>query len=172
MRGGSIHSIHTAMTGETYALFRRHSVLGRLMPSEEPEFDAPAFDRGLRRSEDADGLLHQLFGIRTAGLLGSIAASAAPSFLSGLLTAAAERSLPAPLEVHPSAETVGDDTRARWNVSGADRRMPRIRGQRPASSVALLPPEPAPTWSTPSLCRTRGQAHPRCVHADRLRRKS
>lgn len=101
VRGGAIHSIHTAMTGETYALFRHHSVLGRLMPSDEPDFDATAFDQGLRRSEDPDGLLHQLFGVRTAGLLGSLSTSAAPSFLSGLLIGCELRArFPMPPEVH------------------------------------------------------------------------
>lgn len=101
VRNGAIHSIHTAMTGETYALFRRHSVLARLMPEDEPDFDAPAFDQGLRRSGQQDGLLHQLFGIRTAELLGSLSADAAPSFLSGLLIGCELRArCPLPPEVH------------------------------------------------------------------------
>lgn len=101
VRGGAVHSIHTAMTGEAYALFRHHSVLGRLMPAEEPDFNATAFDQGLRRSEDEDGLLHQLFGIRTAGLLGNLPAGAAPSFLSGLLIGCELRAKrPLPGEVH------------------------------------------------------------------------
>jgi len=85
VRDRAIASIRTAMTGETYALFRKHSVLAKLMPADEPPFDAAAFDEGLRRSGDAGGLLHHLFGVRTAGLLGQLSDTQAPSYLSGLL---------------------------------------------------------------------------------------
>lgn len=131
VRGGAIHSIHTAMTGESYALFRHHSVLGRLMPSDEPEFDAPAFDQGLRRSEDPDGLLHQLFGIRTGGLLGSISANAAPSFLSGLLIGCELRArCPLPPEVH----LIGDDRLASRYARALERLG--VRPQRHAEDLA------------------------------------
>lgn len=82
---GRIVRIRTAMTGELYAVLRRHSVLGALMPAEDGPADADAFAAGLRRSMDAGGLLHHLFGVRTTGLFGSIASEALPSYLSGLL---------------------------------------------------------------------------------------
>lgn len=85
VRDGMIQSIHTSMTGEAYALFRSHSVLARLMSAEDPPFDAAAFDKGLLRSGDAGGLLHHLFGVRTAGLLGRLSDTESPSYLSGLL---------------------------------------------------------------------------------------
>ncbi len=85
VRNHAVSSVRTAMTGETYALFRTHSVLARLMATEDPPFDAAAFDDGLRRSGDAGGLLHHLFGVRTAGLLGRLSDTQSPSYLSGLL---------------------------------------------------------------------------------------
>lgn len=85
VRDRAVSSIHTAMTGEAYALFRTHSVLARLMPAEDPLFDAAAFDEGLRRSGDAGGLLHHLFGVRTARLFDMVSDAQSPSYLSGLL---------------------------------------------------------------------------------------
>lgn len=85
VRDHAIASVRTAMTGEAYALFRNHSVLARLMPTNDPPFDTAAFDEGLRRSGDAGGLLHHLFGVRTAGLLGRLSDTQSPSYLSGLL---------------------------------------------------------------------------------------
>jgi 2-dehydro-3-deoxygalactonokinase len=82
---GAITSIRTLMTGETYGLFRTHSLLARLMPAHEPPLDLPAFDEGLMRSADPGGLLHHLFGVRTQGLLGKLPEAQAPSYLSGLL---------------------------------------------------------------------------------------
>jgi 2-dehydro-3-deoxygalactonokinase len=73
------------MTGETYAAMRRHTVLGKLMGKDDSRFDAYAFDAGLRRSAEAGGLLHHLFGVRTLGLFGRFSEAALPSYLSGLL---------------------------------------------------------------------------------------
>jgi len=85
VRDRAVASVCTAMTGEAYALFRNHSVLARLMPTDEPAFDVAGFDEGLQRSGDAGGLLHHLFGVRTAGLLGRLSEAQSPSYLSGLL---------------------------------------------------------------------------------------
>ncbi len=85
VRDGQVRRIATAMTGELYALLRQHSILGRLMPAEDVRFDGYAFDAGLKRSEDAGGLLHHLFGVRTTGLFQQFAEPALPSYLSGLL---------------------------------------------------------------------------------------
>jgi 2-dehydro-3-deoxygalactonokinase len=101
VRDHAVASVRTAMTGETYALFRNRSVLARLMPAHEPPFDAAAFDDGLRRSGDAGGLLHHLFGVRTAGLLGQLTETQAPSYLSGLLIGHEIRAqTPRPQHVH------------------------------------------------------------------------
>ncbi|TWT19165.1 2-dehydro-3-deoxygalactonokinase [Luteimonas marina] len=85
IRDGRIERIHTAMTGELYAVLRRHSILGALMPEDDSRFDAYAFEAGLRRSAEPGGLPHHLFGVRTTGLSGQFADSALPSYLSGLL---------------------------------------------------------------------------------------
>jgi 2-dehydro-3-deoxygalactonokinase len=85
VRDGNIASVRTTMTGEAYALLRNHSVLARLMAADEPPLQIPAFDEGLRRSGEAGGLLHHLFGVRTMTLLGRLSRTQSPSYLSGLL---------------------------------------------------------------------------------------
>lgn len=85
VRDGGIQRISSAMTGELYAVLRRHSILGRLMPADDSRFDAYAFDLGLKRSAQPGGLLHHLFGVRTTGLFKELADAALPSYLSGLL---------------------------------------------------------------------------------------
>jgi 2-dehydro-3-deoxygalactonokinase len=84
-RDGRIVSIATAMTGEIFAVLRRHSILGRLMSETDNGHDAAAFTAGLRRAEEGGGLLHHLFGARTRGLFGDVAEYALPSYLSGIL---------------------------------------------------------------------------------------
>lgn len=81
---GRVTRFQTHMTGEVYELLVRHSILGRLMDADAPH-DADAFDRGLARAAQPGGLLHHLFGTRTLGLTGGLAAGAQPSYLSGLL---------------------------------------------------------------------------------------
>ena len=106
VRDGRIQRIATAMTGEMYAVLRQHTILGRLMPLDDTRFDAFAFDAGLRRSEQEGGLLHHLFGVRTAGLFQQIAEPALPSYLSGLLighelrASGAFSQKPRPAQVH------------------------------------------------------------------------
>lgn len=86
VRDGAIVRISTSMTGELYALLRTHSILGRSMPEGEAPLDAAAFDAGLACSRDpAGGLLHDLFGVRTASLFGRFPPQALASYLSGML---------------------------------------------------------------------------------------
>jgi len=84
---GCIVAWRTAMTGELYALLRKHSLLAALMPAdaEQDIDDAEAFARGLAASETEGGLIHHLFGVRTRGLFGALSPGQAPAFLSGLL---------------------------------------------------------------------------------------
>ncbi|MCR6685197.1 2-dehydro-3-deoxygalactonokinase [Pseudoxanthomonas sp.] len=84
VRDGRIVRIATAMTGEVYGLLRRHSILARSMPEAEPALDPAAFDAGAADPGPA-GLLHELFGVRTAALFGRFDGDALPSYLSGLL---------------------------------------------------------------------------------------
>jgi 2-dehydro-3-deoxygalactonokinase len=101
---GAIVRISTAMTGELYALLRAHSILGQGMPNGEQVLDIDAFDAGLECSRDpAGGLLHDLFGVRTATLFARFPALALPSYLSGLLIGhelqAALVDMPAPVHL-------------------------------------------------------------------------
>ncbi len=80
---GRIAGFSTHMTGEAFAVFKAHSILGRMM--KDGVEDAGAFDAGVRRSRDAGGMLHHLFGVRSRGLFGELAETAAASYLSGLL---------------------------------------------------------------------------------------
>lgn len=85
LQDGRIRRFSTSMTGEVYALLRRHSILGKLMTEPDDRLAEDAFDGGLDRSGGPGGFLHHLFGVRTAGLFERYAADELPSFLSGLL---------------------------------------------------------------------------------------
>ncbi len=95
---GRIVELRTAMTGELYALMRRHSLLAASMPAsvDDDVDDADAFARGIDAAAGEGGLLHHLFGVRTRGLFGDLDARQAPSFLSGLLVGHELRALMPP----------------------------------------------------------------------------
>jgi 2-dehydro-3-deoxygalactonokinase len=73
----------THMTGEAFGALRGHTILGRMM-REGPADGAP-FDAGVRRSADAGGLLHHIFGARAEVLAGRLAETEAAAYLSGIL---------------------------------------------------------------------------------------
>ena len=73
----------THMTGEAFAVFKNHSILGRMM--NEGATDRAAFADGVRRATDSGGMLHHLFGVRSRGLFGELPDTASASYLSGLL---------------------------------------------------------------------------------------
>jgi 2-dehydro-3-deoxygalactonokinase len=75
----------TWMTGEFYALLRRHSILARMLPEDEPPLDSSAFDRGVAHALAGPGLLNTAFSTRTLSLFGRMAGEALPSYLSGLV---------------------------------------------------------------------------------------
>ena len=81
---GRVTVFRTFMTGEVFATLRRHSILGRLMPAEDPPFDAGTFTDGCQRAQ-AGAILHALFSARTEGLFARRPSEALPSYLSGLL---------------------------------------------------------------------------------------
>ena len=83
VEGGRIARFATHMTGEAFAVFKAHSILGRMM--KDGADDAGTFADGVRRSGTAGGVLHHLFGVRSRGLFGELADAAAASYLSGLL---------------------------------------------------------------------------------------
>ena len=83
---GRLASFSTAMTGEVYALFRRHSILARSMPPESDDaLDAVAFDEGVRRALRSCSLLQTAFGVRTRSLFDELPATSLASYLSGLV---------------------------------------------------------------------------------------
>jgi 2-dehydro-3-deoxygalactonokinase len=79
---GAITDFATFMTGESYALFRHHSLLGRL--AEEPD-DLAGFDAGLAAAADDAGILNRLFQARARVLDGVMPGAQVGPFLSGLL---------------------------------------------------------------------------------------
>jgi 2-dehydro-3-deoxygalactonokinase len=87
VEAGRILGFETHMTGESFAVLRQHSILGRLMPpaGEEQDPDDRAFAAGLERARTGGGLLHHLFGARSLGLMGDLPAAGLPAYLSGLL---------------------------------------------------------------------------------------
>ena len=80
---GRIARFTTHMTGEAFGVFKAHSILGRMM--KDGSTDAAAFEDGVRRSADAGGVLHHLFGVRARGLFGELTEAASASYLSGML---------------------------------------------------------------------------------------
>ena len=83
--GGRINRFATAMSGEFYALLREHSILARTLPVEEEAFDAEAFDRGVDRALQGEGLLQTAFSVRTLALFERLPPRAGASYLSGLV---------------------------------------------------------------------------------------
>ena len=83
VENGKITQFSTYMTGEAFAVFKGHSILGRMM--QDSVTDRDAFADGVRRSADAGGMLHHLFGVRSRGLFGELPDAASASYLSGLL---------------------------------------------------------------------------------------
>lgn len=84
MRNGQISSFATAMTGELFDLLRRHSVLAEMM-TKPADPSSRAFADGIARGYVGDDLLHVLFEVRSATLLGLRSAAEGTSFASGLL---------------------------------------------------------------------------------------
>ena len=90
IENGRIVRFATYMTGELYAVLRKHSILGRLMPDSDESplaLDLDAFDLGLSCAKNSapGDLTHQLFAARTQGLTGRLPQASLADYLSGLL---------------------------------------------------------------------------------------
>jgi 2-dehydro-3-deoxygalactonokinase len=83
IEAGRIAGFTTHLTGEAFAALRGHTILARMM--RDGATDPVAFDQGVTRSGDWDGLLHHVFGARTLALTERMAESATASYLSGIL---------------------------------------------------------------------------------------
>jgi 2-dehydro-3-deoxygalactonokinase len=82
VEAGSLIDFATFMTGESYGLYRQHSLLARL--AAEPD-DLSGFDRGLADAADPAGLLNRLFQARARVLDGAMTGEEVGPYLSGLL---------------------------------------------------------------------------------------
>jgi 2-dehydro-3-deoxygalactonokinase len=93
VEGGRITALHTAMTGEVYAVLKQHSILGAGMADASAPAangtsgadDSAAFELGLASSRETGGLLNHLFSVRSRGLFGDLSPAQAAPYLSGLL---------------------------------------------------------------------------------------
>jgi 2-dehydro-3-deoxygalactonokinase len=86
VRDARVTGFATHMTGELYALLRQQSVLARLMPADGASAPSPAgFLAGVDASREGGALGHQLFAVRTLGLLKRLPPEQLPDYLSGLL---------------------------------------------------------------------------------------
>jgi len=94
---GRLTRFVTAMTGELFAVLRRHSVLGGEAPAE----DAAAFGEGLAAAADGDALAARLFSARARVVGRGAPVESTPSYLSGLLIGAEAASVPKLLGVTP-----------------------------------------------------------------------
>jgi 2-dehydro-3-deoxygalactonokinase len=85
VEAGRITRFATFMTGEVYALLRKHSILARTLPAEDGPLDEAAFLRGVAHARASGSLLHAAFSARTLALFDALPQAVQPSYLSGLL---------------------------------------------------------------------------------------
>jgi 2-dehydro-3-deoxygalactonokinase len=86
LEDGRIARFRTVMTGETFNLFREHSILSDLLATEARP--GPAFSEGARRGLEGAALTADLFSVRARVLLGKSPREDAASYASGLLIGA------------------------------------------------------------------------------------
>lgn len=87
VENGRITSFSTYVTGETFAVMKAHSILGRLMANDVD--DELSFIQGVDRAfADPAGLLHNLFSARSLALYQELEPEKIASYLSGLIVGA------------------------------------------------------------------------------------
>jgi 2-dehydro-3-deoxygalactonokinase len=106
MVDGRIETFVTSMTGELFAILRRHSAL-RVAEAED---DEAAFALGLAAAGDGRALASRLFTARSRVVGGDLAPRSAESYLSGLLIGAEAASTPGLLGIEQGASVsiIGD----------------------------------------------------------------
>jgi 2-dehydro-3-deoxygalactonokinase len=84
---GTIKGFRTFLTGECYALLAKHSIIGRLIPTEARAFNEQAFLAGVMMAQDKSSLslLNDVFTARSGALLGAFAIEEIADRLSGML---------------------------------------------------------------------------------------
>ena len=103
----NVSGFATYMTGESFAIYKQYSILGRLM-NDAPQDDT-AFKQGVEKAfADPSGMLHTLFSVRSLGLFESLTAEKLASYLSGLL-----------IGYEVAHATAGHDRAAKYVVLGA-----------------------------------------------------
>ena len=85
VEAGRVTRFETSMTGEFYALLRRHSILARTLPADDGTFEGAAFDAGVAQSLRGNGLLQAAFSVRTLALFERLPEAQRPSYLSGIV---------------------------------------------------------------------------------------
>lgn len=95
--GGRIERFVTAMTGELFAVLRKHSVL----QTEDAADDPAAFALGLEAAGDGGALASRLFTVRSRVVGGDMRPEAAKSYLSGVLIGAEVAGVPPLLGAAP-----------------------------------------------------------------------
>jgi 2-dehydro-3-deoxygalactonokinase len=86
VQAGTIGCFRTYMTGEIYAVLRKHSILGRLIEQGGgAKYDAAPFLDGLHLGFEESSLLHSLFSVRTQGLFEQKPPAQLAHYLSGIL---------------------------------------------------------------------------------------
>jgi 2-dehydro-3-deoxygalactonokinase len=109
----------TAMTGELFAVLRKHSVL----KSEAAPDDEAAFDAGLEAAGEGDALAARLFSTRARVVAGGAAAETTPSYLSGVLIGSEVAGVPRLLGAEAKAVALlGDPGLCRWYERALDAR--------------------------------------------------
>lgn len=94
VRAGRIEGFATFMTGEFYALLRRHSILARNLPDGDETLDGAAFDEGVALALRRPSLLGTAFSVRTLSLFDRRSAQSLGSYLSGLVIGEEMRAQP------------------------------------------------------------------------------
>ncbi|MGP5015048.1 2-dehydro-3-deoxygalactonokinase [Glutamicibacter ardleyensis] len=95
VKGQTIIDFSTSMTGETFALLSKHSILSKLMdPATDENWNA--FDRGVRVSRSSIGSVDVMltaFSARTLVLTGRLERTEVSDYLSGLMIGSEIRSV-------------------------------------------------------------------------------
>ena len=125
VEAGRIVSFATLMTGEFYALLRRHSILARTLPADDTELHDDAFDAGVAHALRSPGLLQSAFSVRTLSLFDRLPMAERPSYLSGLAIGEELRSRP--LERGAQLVVVGADALTRRYERALAQRGVRMR---------------------------------------------
>jgi len=102
---GKIQRFETYLSGEAFSAIRQGTILGRMM--NDAPHNAAAFDRGVQRATEPGHLLHQLFGVRTFGLMNALSADESASYLSGLLIG---HEVAAAMPANASVTLLGNET--------------------------------------------------------------